>query len=64
MNTNPYSYDESLAIINACSNLELHLSIVPDEKISRILGKGILQRILEMNHQQRIDFIKDVSEYI
>lgn len=64
MNNNPYSHDECLAIVNICSSLELHLSIVPDEKISRILGKGLLQKILEMNHRERIDFIKEVSDYI
>ncbi|WP_353930884.1 hypothetical protein WJM97_21910 [Okeanomitos corallinicola TIOX110] len=64
METNPCSYDESLAILYACSVLELHIQIIPDDKTSRILGKGILQRILEMSHYDRIEFMKEVTQYL
>lgn len=60
MNTNPYSYDECLAIINLASTLELHLNVELDEKLSRILGKGISKKISEMRHLERIEFIKEV----
>lgn len=64
MNTNPYSYDESLAIIELCSGLERHTRTEPDANHIRTLGIGMTRKILEMNHLQRILMVKEVVKFL
>lgn len=64
MNTNPYSYDECLAVIELCISLERHTRHEPDAAHIRILGIGMTRRILEMNHSERILFVKEVVQFL
>lgn len=64
MNTNPYSYDESLAIIDLCSSLEFHSRHEPEAKHIRVLGISLTTKIMEMNHLQRILMVKEITEFL
>lgn len=64
MNSNPYSYDQCLAILDFCMGLERHVRLEPDPAIAVLLGKGMVSMILSMNHAQRIELVKEVAEMI
>lgn len=64
MNTNPYSYDQCLAIIDLCVGLETHKRLEPDAYQIRTLGIGLVNGILEMNHLERILLIKEVADFL
>ena len=64
MNANPYSYDECLAVIELCASLERHTRHEPDANHIKTLGIGMTRRILEMNHSERILFIKEVVQFL
>jgi hypothetical protein len=64
MNTNPYSYDECLAVLELCSGLERHTISQPEAHHIRTLGIGMTKKILEMNHAERISFIKEVVQFL
>jgi hypothetical protein len=64
MNTNPYSYDECLAVIELCAGLERHTRHEPEAHHVKTLGIGMTGRILKMNHSERISFIKEVVQFL
>lgn len=64
MNTNPYSYDQVLAIIHLCVGLERHTQHEPDASHIRVLGINLTSKILEINHSDRISLVKEVVEYL
>ncbi len=64
MKDSPYSYNELLAIIDLCVGLERHIRLEPDAAHIRILGIAVTRKILEMNHAERLSFIKEVVQYL
>jgi len=60
MNTNPYSYDEILAIADFITGLERHTRLTLDAQAANLLGINLHNKILSMNHVQRIELLKDV----
>ncbi len=64
MNTSPYSYNEILAIIDLCVGLERHVRLEPDFNCVRLLGKNFIEKILSMNHAERIVLIKQMVQML
>lgn len=60
MNNNPYSYDEILCIVDFIAGLERHTRLTPDTQAANLMGINLHDKILGMNHAQRIDLLKEV----
>lgn len=64
MSIKSYSYDECLAILDFCAGLERHTRLTPDSDCIRILGVNTINKILEMNHGERIALMAEAMELI
>ncbi|WP_353930964.1 hypothetical protein WJM97_22340 [Okeanomitos corallinicola TIOX110] len=64
MNSNPYSYDECLAILDVCVGLERHTRLDPDPAVAVLLGKGLITKILSMKHFSRLELMREVIGYL
>lgn len=62
MNPNPYSYDEILAISDFILGLERHTRLTPDTQAANLMGINLHNKILSMNHAQRIELLKGLIE--
>lgn len=60
MNNNPCSYDEILAIADFILGLERHTRLAPDTQAANLMGINLHNKILSMNHAQRIEMLKDL----
>lgn len=62
MNTNPYSESQCLSILKLISCLETHTKFICID--DDLLGKNLIQKIMEMDRLQRIELVKEVASYL
>ncbi|AFZ57648.1 hypothetical protein Anacy_2184 [Anabaena cylindrica PCC 7122] len=64
MNSNPFSYNEILAIVDLVVGILKHTRLEPDAEHIRLLGINQVARILEMTYPEKISLIKEVVEFL